>query len=74
MEPQSIKDIKHPHICDLCLRHDPMVKNYAQDIELQDAIRSYVQKETGDTVTITEIGKMCDTCYFQVNELAKTGN
>lgn len=70
MEPQSIKNIKHPHICELCLRHDPMVKDYAEDVELQKAIQSYVHKETGDSVTVSEIGKMCDSCYFQVNDLA----
>ena len=48
-----------------------MVKDYAQDQELQSAIRSYIQKETGDTVDIKEIAKMCDSCYFQVNELSK---
>ena len=73
MEPQSATQIKHPHICEICLRHDPMVKDYAEDLELQDSIRTYIQKETGDTVSLSEIGKMCDTCYFRVNEATKPG-
>jgi hypothetical protein len=69
MDPQSAKTLKHPHICELCLKHDPLVKDYAQDSELQTAIRSYIQGETGENVSVSEIGKMCDSCYFLVNEV-----
>jgi hypothetical protein len=71
MEPSSVKQIKHPHICEICLRHDPLVKDYSEDQELQTAIRSYIEGETGDTVSVSEIGKMCDSCYFLVNEATK---
>jgi hypothetical protein len=71
MDPQSAKEINHPHICELCLMHDPLVKDYSEDQELQTAIRSYVAGETGDTVSVLEIGKMCDSCYFLVNEVTK---
>ena len=69
MNPESSKTIKHPHVCELCLRHDPMVKDYAEDTELQTAIRSYIHGETGETVSVTEIGKMCDSCYYMVSEV-----
>ena len=68
MEFDSLKQLKHPHICEICLRHDPLVKDYAEDQELQHSIRSYIAKETGDSVSLSEIGKMCDSCYFRVNE------
>lgn len=71
MDPESAKQIKHPHICEMCFKHDPLVKDYSEDQELQTAIRSYIQKETGDNVSVTEIGKMCDSCYFTVNEVTK---
>ncbi len=71
MEPESQKQIKKPHICEICLRHDPMVKDYAEDLELQAAIRAYIEKETGEKVEISDIAKMCDSCYFMVNDLAE---
>lgn len=69
MDPESVKQINHPHICELCLKHDPLVKDYSEDQELQTAIRTYIAGETGDNVSVTEIGKMCDSCYFLVNEV-----
>jgi hypothetical protein len=71
MEPESTKQIKHPHICELCYKHDPLVKDYSEDHELQTAIRNYIAGETGDTVSVSEIGKMCDSCYYLVNDVTK---
>jgi hypothetical protein len=71
MDPESAKQIKHPHICEICLKHDPLVKDYSEDQELQAAIRSYIEQETGDKISVTEIGKMCDSCYFMVNDVTK---
>jgi hypothetical protein len=74
MEPNNIKKLPKAHICELCLLHDPMVKDYSEDIELQKSIKDYVQKSTGDRVNIEEIAKLCDSCYYMVNDIANQKN
>lgn len=71
MEPTSIPQLKKGHICELCLLHDPMVKDYSEDVELQNSIKEYVQKATGERVNVSEIAKLCDSCYYMVNDMAK---
>jgi protein-arginine kinase activator protein McsA len=68
MDPINAKNLKKPHICEMCLRHDPMVKNYSEDLELQAALRSYIEKETGQSVDMSEIAHLCDSCYVTVSE------
>lgn len=70
MEPNTLQNIKKPHICELCRKHDPMIKDYSEDYELQTAIRNYVEKETGEKVNVDDIAKLCDSCYFMVQDLA----
>ncbi|MBX4188015.1 MAG: hypothetical protein KW793_02665 [Candidatus Doudnabacteria bacterium] len=71
MEPNTLKDLKQGKICELCMRHDPMVKDYSEDFELQTAIRSYIEKETGETVNVNDIARLCDSCYFRVRDMSK---
>ncbi|HYC79626.1 MAG TPA: hypothetical protein VEC17_01210 [Candidatus Binatia bacterium] len=71
MNPDTIKDLKHAHICELCKKHDPLVKDYSEDYDLQTAIRDYVEKETGETVNVSDIAKLCDSCYFKVQDTIK---
>jgi hypothetical protein len=71
MNPDTIKDLKQGRICELCMKHDPMVKDYAEDFELQTALRDYVEKETGETVNVQDIAKLCDSCYFKVKDMSK---
>lgn len=53
------------------MKHDPMVKDYSEDFELQTAIRDYVEKQTGEKVNVDDIARLCDSCYFSVQEMAK---
>ena len=65
----SIKQTKLSHlkVCELCKRHDPMVKNYSEDFDLQTAVRDYVQKTTGEKINVGDIAHLCDSCYGDVN-------
>ena len=56
------------HVCELCKKHDPMVKNYAEDYELQTALRNYIEKTSGERVNVTDIARLCDSCYTKVND------
>jgi hypothetical protein len=71
MNPDTIKELKQGKICEICLRHDPMVKDYSEDFDLQTAIRDYVEKATGETVNVNDIAKLCDSCYFKVQDSLK---
>ncbi len=55
-------------VCELCKKHDPMVKNYAEDFELQTALRDYVQKTSGERINVGDIAHLCDLCYTKVND------
>jgi hypothetical protein len=70
MDPQNIKNLEKPKICEICLKHDPLVKNYAEDFELQTAIRGYIEKQTGEQVNIDDIAHLCDSCYLAVKDMA----
>jgi hypothetical protein len=71
MDPNTLKNVKKAQVCELCLRHDPMVKNYADDFELQTALRNLIEKQTGDTINVTDIAHLCDSCYLSVSDMAK---
>jgi hypothetical protein len=70
MNPNTIKNLQEHKICELCMKHDPMVKDYSEDFELQTSIRNYVEKTTGDKVNINDIARLCDSCYFKVQDMA----
>ncbi len=53
-------------VCELCKKHDPMVKNYAEDYELQTALRNYVEKTSGEKINVGDIAHLCDDCYTKV--------
>jgi hypothetical protein len=72
MQPETIKELKHAHICELCQKHDPMVKDYSEDFELQTSIRDYVEKTTGEQINVSDIARLCDSCYFKVQDMSKT--
>jgi|GEM_PF-2883753 len=74
MDPINAKNLKKPLICQMCMRHDPMVKNYSEDFELQTALQSYIQKETGETINIADIAHLCDSCYVRINDSGKPKN
>jgi hypothetical protein len=66
--PQNLDTNK---ICDLCQLHDPMVKNYAEDFELQTALRNYVEKTSGEKINVADIAHLCDSCYTKVNDTSE---
>ena len=55
-------------VCDLCKLHDPLVKNYAEDYDLQTALRDYVEKATGERINVVDIAHLCDSCYAKVSD------
>ena len=65
MNPESLKTLKQSKICELCQRHDPMVKDYSEDFELQTSIRNYVEKSTGEKINVDDIAKLCDFLLLQ---------
>ena len=58
-----IQHLDQNQVCELCRKHDPMVKNYAEDYELQTALRDYVEKTTGERINVGDIAHLCDSCY-----------
>lgn len=66
MNPDTMQHINKSKVCELCRKHDPLVKNYAEDFELQTALRHYLQKSTGDRVNVSDIAHLCDSCYEMV--------
>jgi hypothetical protein len=70
MKPDSLKELSQHHICELCLRHDPLVKDYSEDFELQTSLRDYIEKQTGERINLADVAKLCDSCYVLVNEMA----
>ena len=66
----AIKQAKlsHLRVCELCKRHDPMIKNYSEDFELQTSIRDYVEKTTGEKINVGDIAHLCDSCYGLVTD------
>ncbi len=60
-------DLNKQKICELCRKHDPMVKNYSEDFELQTALRDYVQKTSGERINVGDVAHLCDSCYNLVN-------
>lgn len=67
MDPASQSKLNSHKVCELCSKHDPMVKNYAEDYELQTALQGYVQKTTGERINTGDIAHLCDACYSLVN-------
>lgn len=67
MDPHSLHHIDKNKVCELCSKHDPMVKDYSEDYELQTALRSYLEKSTGERVSVSDIARLCDSCYNMVS-------
>ena len=68
MDEHALHHLNNDKICELCRRHDPMVKDYSEDYELQKALRDYVEKTTGEKVNVVDIARLCDSCYTKVGE------
>ncbi|MBI2356417.1 MAG: hypothetical protein HYV13_04410 [Candidatus Doudnabacteria bacterium] len=68
MKDHTLKHVNKDKVCELCLRHDPLVKDYSEDFELQTALRNYIEKTSGDKVNITDIARLCDDCYGRVSQ------
>ena len=67
MDPMNQINLNQHKVCELCRKHDPMVKNYAEDFELQTALRDYVEKTTGERINVGDMAHLCDSCYGLVN-------
>ena len=67
MDPIKQAKLSDRKVCELCRRHDPMIKNYSEDFELQTAIRDYVEKTSGERINVGDIAHLCDSCYGLVN-------
>lgn len=67
MDPIKQAKLSDRKVCELCRRHDPMIKNYSEDFELQTSIRDYVEKTTGEKINVGDIAHLCDSCYTDVN-------
>lgn len=55
-------------VCDLCAKHDPLIKNYSEDYELQTSVRNYLEKTSGEQVNIADIARLCEACYDKVRD------
>ena len=69
MNPITEAKLNHGHVCELCKLHDPMIKNYAEDFELQTALRDYVEKTSGERINVGDIAHLCDSCYTKINDI-----
>lgn len=67
MQEHSLRNVDKDQVCELCSRHDPLVKDYSEDFELQTALRNYLEKTTGDNLSISDIARLCDDCYSRVS-------
>lgn len=67
MEQHTLHHINKNKVCELCKKHDPLVKDYAEDYDLQTALRSYIEKTTGERVNASDIARLCDSCYNMVS-------
>lgn len=72
MEPQNLKHINKDKVCELCFRHDPLVKDYSSDYDLQTSLRNYLEKTSGDKLSVSDIAHLCDDCYSRVATPAET--
>lgn len=68
MDQHNLQHINKDKVCEICAKHDPMVKDYSEDYELQTALRNYLEKKTGERVNVTDISRLCDSCYTMVQE------
>ncbi|HEV8601040.1 MAG TPA: hypothetical protein VGQ87_00380 [Patescibacteria group bacterium] len=68
MDQNNLQRIDKSKICEICAKHDPMVKDYSDDYELQTALRNYLEKKTGERVNVVDIARLCDSCYAMVAE------
>lgn len=66
MDSIKAHNLNHGKICELCKKHDPMIKNYAEDFELQTSLRNYIEKTTGERLNVGDIAHLCDSCYTRV--------
>jgi len=56
------------HVCELCSRHDPSVRDYAEDFELQTQLRDYLEQISGEKVNVADVTRLCDDCYVKVHK------
>ena len=68
MDQQHLHHINKSKVCELCSKHDPLVKDYSEDFELQTSLRNYLEKQTGERVNVVDIARLCDSCYTMVGE------
>ena len=68
MDQHNLHHINKEKVCDLCNLHDPLTKNYSEDFELQTALQNYMQKTTGEKISIADITKLCESCYDKVRD------
>ncbi len=54
-------------VCDLCHKHDPTVKDYAENFELQTAVGDYLERISGESVNVADIARLCDDCCEKIN-------
>lgn len=73
MEQHNLHHLNQSKVCELCKKHDPLVKDYSEDFELQTAIRNYVEKTTGERVNVSDIARLCDSCYTKVRDNRDNG-
>ena len=67
MDQHNLHHISKNQVCELCNKHDPLVKDYSEDFDLQTALRSYMEKTTGERLSIADIARLCDSCYTMVS-------
>jgi hypothetical protein len=67
MNEHTLHHINKDKVCDLCAKHDPLVKDYSEDYDLQTSLRNYVEKTSGEKINVADIAKLCDSCYTNVN-------
>ena len=53
-------------VCDMCAAHNHLVKDYAEDFDLQTAIRNYLENTWGERLNVADIAKLCESCYDKV--------
>lgn len=68
MDQNKLHKINTDKVCELCAKHDPLVKDYSDDYDLQTALRNYLEKTTGERVSVSDIARLCDSCYMRVKD------
>jgi hypothetical protein len=69
MDQHNLHHLDENKICELCKKHDPLVKNYEEDYELQTSLRDYIEKTTGERVNTADVALLCDSCYAKIQDM-----